>query len=240
MRRVLTRIGIGAATVDTVLPTAELRPGETIELDVELSGGDATQEIAGISFALTARVEGDGEHALAEFGAERSISLGSGEERTIQADLEVPLWTPITTGGVSVWLATRLDIDWARDPTDEDEVEVVPDEILSALFAALEDLEFALAGSEVIEVDHVEDRPIAQRFRFRPAGGAYESALDAIQVTAMPRADDLRAFVEFDRAGTIADEHGLDFDKREVSMTFDRPSVPAIRRRIAAGIEKHG
>ena len=239
MRRLLSRIGIGAATVDTVLPAGELRPGETVAVDVELYGGNSTQEIQGIYLVLTASDEAGGAHEIAEFVAERRLTIGPGEERTIEADLEVPLWTPITTGGVSVRLETRLDVDWSRDPTEEDEVAVAPDDTVAALFDALDGMGFTLRGSELDEVLHVEDRPLAQRFRFEPADGPYEAELDSIEVTPMPRDDDLRVFVEFDRAGTIADEHGLDFDKWEVSMTFDRASVPAIRRRLEAGIERN-
>lgn len=50
MNQVLSSIGIGAATVDTVFPRTELVPGETVTADVELYGGDATQEIDGIYF----------------------------------------------------------------------------------------------------------------------------------------------------------------------------------------------
>lgn len=239
MGRILSSIGIGAATVDTVLPTPELHPGETVRVDVELTGGDSAQEIQGIAFVLEARVESGGEHLLGEIEVDRSVSLSPGEERTIPVDVEVPLWTPVTTDGVSVWLETRLEIDWARDPTAEDEVDVVPDAFVSALFEAIDDLGFVLRNSDVVEVPHVDDRPIAQRFHFEPTDGTYETDLDALEVTVMPRDDDLRLFVEFDRAGTIADEHGMDFDKQEVSMTIGRPSVPAIRRRIVAGIKKN-
>ena len=238
MGRILSSIGIGAATVDTVLPKSELRPGETIRVDVELAGGDSTQEIEGIAFVLKARVESD-EHVLAEFEADRSISLSAEEERTIPVDVEVPLWTPVTTGGLSVWLETRLEIDWARDPTDEDEVEIVPDEFVSALFEALDDLGFVLDSADLVDVPHVDDRPIAQRFRFRPAESEYEADLDAVEVTVMPRRDDLRVFVEFDRKGTIADDHDMDFDRQEEPMTLDRASAEAIRGRIQDGIRRN-
>ena len=242
MGRILSKIGIGAATVETVLPTLELRPGETVRVDVELSGGDSDQQIGGIAFLLKARVESGGdshEHVLAEFEADRSISLSADEERTIPVDVEIPLWTPVTTDEVSVLLETRLDIDWARDPTDEDEVEVAPTESVSALFGAMDDLGFALRSSDLVDVPHVDDRPIAQTFRFLPAGGQYETDLDAIEVTVMPREDDLRVFVEFDRKGTIADEHDLDFDRQEEPMTLDRASVEAIRGRIEEGIRRN-
>ena len=242
MGRILSRIGIGAATVDTVLPKLELLPGETVRVDVELSGGDSDQEIGGIAFVLKARVESDGdshEHVLAEFEADRSISLSAEEDRTIPVEVEVPLWTPVTTGEVSVWLETRLDIDWARDPTDEDQVEVVPDEFVSALFEAMDDLGFDRRSSDLVDVPHVDDRPMAQTFHFHPAGGAYEADLDAVEVTVMPRRDDLRVFVEFDRKGTVADEHDMDFDRQEEPMTLERASVEAIRGRLEEGIRRN-
>ena len=242
MGRILSRIGVGAATVDTVLPEADLRPGETVAADVELSGGDSTQEIEGISFALKARVDGDGsgdERVLAEIEVERSLSLEADEERTIPVDVELPLWTPITTEDVSVWLETRLDIDWARDPTDEDEIEVAPDEFISALLEAMSDLGFVRRSSDLVDVQHVDDRPLAQRFQFEPADDRFRADLDAIQVTVMPRRDDLRVFVEFDRAGTIADDHDLDFDKQEEPMTLERASVEAIRGRLEEGIRRN-
>ena len=242
MGRILSRIGIGAATVDTVLPKLELQPGETVQVDVALSGGDSDQEIEGIVFVLKTRVESDGdsdEYVLAEFEADRPVSLSAEEERTIPVDVEVPLWTPVTTGGVSVWLETRLEIDWARDPTDEDEVEVVPDESVSALFEALDDLGFVLGSADLVDVPHVDDRPVAQRFRFRSAGGEYEADLDAVEVTVMPRRDDLRVFVEFDLKATIADDHDMDFDRQEEPMTLEWASVEAIRGRLEDGIRRH-
>lgn len=242
MKRVLSSIGIGAATVDTVLPAGELRPGETVEVDVELHGGDSTQEIGGIHFVLTTRVESDGgvdEHLVTETEVDRTVTLAPGEERTIPIDVDVPLWTPITTGGVSVWLGTRLDIDWARDPTDEDRVEVVPDEHVSALLDAFDHLGFALLGSDVVEVSHVDDRPIAQTFRFVPTGASYDAELDAVEVTVMPRREDLRVFVEYDLVDQIADDRDLDFDLQEVAMTLDRANPEAIRGRILDGIKQH-
>lgn len=242
MGRILSSIGIGAATVDTILPEPDLRPGETVRVDVELAGGDSTQEIEGITFVLKAHVDSDGsndERVLTEFEVDRSVELSPGEERTIHVDVEVPLWTPVTTSGISVWLETRLDIDWARDPTDEDEVEVAPDEFVSALFEAMDDLGFTLRGSDLVDVPNVDDRPMAQTFRFRPTGGPYETDLDAVEVTVMPRSDDLRVFVEFDRTSTIADEHDMDFDKQEEPMTLDRASVESIRGRLEEGIRRN-
>lgn len=242
MKRVLSSIGIGAATVDTVLPRTELRPGETVEVDVEMYGGETTQEINGIYFALKTRVESDGdveERVLASPEVNQSISLAPGDTRTIPVDIELPLWTPLTVGGASVWLATGLDIDWARDPTDEDRIDVVPDEFVAALLEAVEDLGFALRFTELVDTPYLDDRPFAQEFDFRPTEDRFVADLDELEITVMPREDDLRVFVEFDRRDPIAEEYDVDFDEQEIPITFDQPKSDAIRRRIESGIDQH-
>ena len=242
MRRVFSSIGIGAATVDTVLPRTELRPGETVEVDVDLYGGDTTQEIQGIYFVLKTRVEsenGTEVRDLDEIAVDRAISISPDEEQTIPVEIEVPLWTPVTTSGVSVWLGTRLDIAWARDPTDEDQIEILPDEYVATLFDAFDDLGFALRSSDLVDVPHVDDRPLAQRFRFEPTEEPYASEIDAIEITVMPRADDLRVFVEYDSVDEIADDLDLDFDRQEIAMTLEHATLDAIKGRIQDGIRQH-
>lgn len=242
MKRILSRIGIGGTTVDTLVPEAPIRPGETVEVDVDLRGGDASQEIADIAFVLKTRVESGGdvdERVIGEFGVGESVSLAPGEQRTIPVDLTLPLWTPITAAGVSVWLETRMRIDWARDPTDEDAIEVVPDDYVAALFDAVDQLGFVRDGSALEALPHVDDRPFAQRFVFRPADGGYESVLDSMAVSIMPREDDLRVFVELDLVDEIADEHDLDFDRREESLAFEWANVDAIRRHLESTIRQH-
>ena len=126
MKRVLSSIGIGGATVDTVFPRLEFTPGEVVDADVELSGGETTQEIERIYFALKARHPGadDAERAISEFAVDRAVTLAPEDELTLPAEIAFPYWVPLTRGEVSVWLETGLEIDWARDPTDEDALEI--------------------------------------------------------------------------------------------------------------------
>lgn len=231
MGRILCSFGIGAATVDTVFPRTELAPGETVTADVELYGGDVAQDIEGIYFTLKADADGE-ELTLATFTAESELTLHPDDERSIPVDVEIPLWTPLTRGGTSVWLETGLDIDWARDPSDEDRIDVVPDEFTSALLAAVDDLGFELQSSTVVETPSLDDRPVAQQFTYRPTAERFVDDLDELAVTTIPGADALRAFVAFDRSDRVADAYDQEFDQQEIPFTFERPSVDAIRGRL--------
>lgn len=242
MKRVLSSIGIGAATVDTILPETELHPGGSVTAEVELSGGNTTQEIEGIYFALRARHAGDGdvdERVLAEPRLAEAISLAPDDTRRVAVDLDLPLWTPITRGETSVWLETGVAIDWARDPTDEDRIEVVPDAFVSALFEAVGALGFTPDWSGFVDPGYLEDRPFAQAFGFRPTEEAIATDLDGLGLTVMPRAEDLRVVLAVDRRDAVADEHDMAFDEQEIPITIGQPSADGIRRRLRTGIERH-
>lgn len=240
MKRVLSSIGIGAATVDTVFPRTELGPGETVTADVELYGGDATQEIEGIYFQLQTSPSGDRgqERTIGEFAVDRAVTLAPGEERTIPVEVTVPRWTPLTRGGASVWLETGLEIDWAKDPTDEDQIDILPDEYTAALFETVEELGFALRTTELVDTPHLDDRPFAQKFDFRPTDEQFGAHLDELAITIAPREDDLRAFVRFDRVDEVAEAYDMEFDKQEVSITFDRVDPEMMRRRLRNEIDQ--
>lgn len=240
MKRVLSSIGIGGATVDTVLPDHAFTPGETVEGTVELTGGDSSQVIDGIYFALKTRHpgDGDGERLLGQFTIDETVTLSPDEEQSLPVTIDIPLWTPITSGDVSVWLETGLDISWARDQTDEDEIEVAPDEYTRALFDALDSLGFVLDSSTLVETAIVDDRPFAQQFDFRPTD-QYAEALDDVEITVIPRAADLRVFIEFDVVDEVADTHDLPFDEQEISITFDRANTDMIRNRLNSELANH-
>lgn len=240
MKRVLSSIGIGGATVDTILPDDSFSPGDTVRGSVELTGGESTQEISEIYFALKTRhaADGDGERELSRFSIDESVTLAPGDEHDLPVEFDVPLWTPLTLGGVSVWLETGLDISWARDPTDEDQIQIVPDEFTAALFDAMAALGFALASSTLVEVSIVDDRPFAQQFDFRPTE-AYSDDLDDLEITIIPRGTDLRVFLEFDRVDEIAAEYDLPFDEQEISITFEHANPDMMRNRINSELKNH-
>lgn len=48
MKKILASIGIGSATVDTVLPSTTVTPGETVDAEINISGGSAEQDIRSI------------------------------------------------------------------------------------------------------------------------------------------------------------------------------------------------
>lgn len=220
---VLSRVGVGAATVDTVLPDEKFTPGATVDATVEMVGGDSTQTIDNIYLKLIAynRADDDDgtEHVLDTYELfDESVVLAADETRTVQTQLRLPLWTPVSVhDDIAVRVDTGLDIDWAVDPTDDDEITIAPTEIVEALFTAIDELGFTLLGSQVMEGESWEsDRPFVQKFAFAPEEEPFTTQLDAMGITCIPREDDLRVVVEINQIDTVADDPEFE-DKTEGS-----------------------
>lgn len=237
MKHVLSSIGIGAATVDTILPKTQLKPGETVEVTVELEGGDSDQEITAIYFALLTQIDDD-DVVLDRFQLDESFTLAAGESRTTTTDITVPRSTPLTRDGQQVWLKTGLDIKWAIDPTDRDTIEIVPDEYLNALLDALDKLGFTASHIGIEETPWLDRRQFLQKFEFAPDGDQWPN-LDGVTVMPVPRGEDLRVFVEIDESESAEHLTDQDYDKQEVSITFETTNIDIIRRRLKSTIEAH-
>ena len=237
MGHVLSSIGIGTATVDTILPKTELKPGETVELTIELEGGDLDQEIESIYFALLTRVGGD-DVVLDQFQLDESFTLATGESRTTTTDATVPYSTPLTRDGQHVWLKTGLDIEWAIDPTDEDTVEIVPDAHLGALLDAFDRAGFTANHVEIEETPWLDRRQFLQAFAFTPDGDQWPD-LDGVTVMPVLRGEDLRVFVEIDEREDAEHLTDQEFDKQEVTITIDTTNTDMIQRRLESTIESH-
>lgn len=238
MKRVLSSIGIGSATVDTILPGTELHPGETVEAIVEMEGGDSDQTIEAITLQLGTGVDGE-DVVLDTFEIPGSFTLATDESRTARTDVTLPPWTPITRSDQSVWLRTVLDIEWAVDPSDEDAIDVVPGPYLEALFEAVDDLGFSYLTSSIEDVHRLDDHPFAQTFTFAADDGPFQDDLDGLTVTPVPQDDGLRTVVEIDEDEVAEDRTGHDFDRHEVTVTFETDNVAMMGRRLKSTIERH-
>lgn len=238
MSRILSSIGIGGATVDTVLPETQLSPGTTVEATVELEGGSSDQEIDEIYLALVTR-GGGGETVLDTFKITDSITLSTGDTRTVTTPVTLPLWTPLTRGGQQVFLETGLTIDWAVDPSDEDAIEVVPGPRVEAVFEAVDDLGFVFDHTEIEESPWLDRQPFVQEFEYVPEADPFRETLDSLTVACVPREDDLRVFVEIDEREEAEEYTDIDYDEQEVALTFETTHTDIMRRQLKSTIDQY-
>lgn len=244
MKKVLASIGIGNATVDTVLPRDTVQPGETVDADVHIAGGNVEQDVGTIRFELETHYrtdEGYQEVDIDQFTLAESLTIQPDREETRSVSIAIPYSTPVTLGGVDVWIETELDIDFAVDPEDKDYLNVQPTPRLQTVFDALDELGLSLQTAEC-EADpygrYAGSRRFIQEFEFRANAGRFRDSLDELEIIAHPSPEELELFVEIDRRGGLLSELA-DTDEQNTRMTVRSTDTNAVRNDIAALIEKH-
>ncbi|MDS0276206.1 sporulation protein [Halomicroarcula sp. S1AR25-4] len=241
MKDVLSRIGIGSARVDTVLPSSTVRAGDAVDAEVHVEGGSTDQDIDAIYFALETEYrteEGYADAIVDKWQLTEPFTIGSGEERRFETTIDVPRRTPVTVGSVSVEIETGLDISMAVDPEDEDRIEVRPTERLQAVFDALENVGFSMKSSSC------EARPggifstsasFVQEFEFRPQRGEFSGEVDEVEIIPVYDGNGLTVHMEVDRRGGLLSE-AMDIDERHTSFTVQDADPAAIEPSLTQAI----
>lgn len=237
MKKILSSIGIGSATVDTKLENEKLRPGDEVRGVVSLQGGEVEQSIDAIYFFVMTnyiqKVEGEKETRQAVIGQYQlsdSFVLYSGEKKEIDFSFTLPMETPSTYKHTDVWVQTGLDIKQAFDPQDRDYVEIVPMELTDAFLKTLKDLGFRRkkVENEYRPSSVPGTMPFIQEFELVPEKGEFKGKLDELECIFAPQSkDELEVVMEIDRkprglGGMLSEALDMDESKIKIAVTSDQ------------------
>lgn len=230
----LSKVGIGAAKVDTVLSHPEVMRGEYLTGEIRMLGGKTAQQVNQVYLELYTHYrhiqhshDGDEHESTASFILHRlniaeSFTLEAGEEVIWDFEMEVPLFTPVTLAVPNVWLKTGLDVSWAWDPKDKDVVKISADPATDKILTAAESLGFVHTHQSGIcyQMDNPYGAPFVQAFEFKGTGriGQYVEELEMLLAADAEAAE---VMIELDRrnrgiGGWIADQ--LDLDEHHLSF----------------------
>jgi len=243
MKDVLSRIGIGSATVDTILPTDTVRAGDSVQAEVHVEGGSTDQNIDAVYFALETEYksdEGYKDAIIDQWQLTEPFTIEAGEKRRFETTIDIPRETPVTTRSTTVEIETGLDISMAVDPGDEDYIEVEPTHRTQAVFDALDSLGFSLHASACEATAgslFTTSANFAQEFEFRPQRGEFAGAVDEVEIVPVFDDDGLTVYVEVDRSAGLLSEV-TDADERHTELTVDAPDPDAIEPRLAEAIRE--
>lgn len=201
--QLLTRIGIGSATVDTRLQSAHVIPGDLLRGEVVIQGGAAAQEMANLYLRIMTRYKTD-EHThdltLASYTLAEPMTIQPGSHWQRSFEVELPYATPLTLRRTPVYVVTSVDVEMSIDPKDTDMLHVGPHPLQERVLQALQELGFALWQ------DELERQPnwshggggVVQELEFHPQG-AYRQRLRELEVIFRLDASGLAVFLEIDR-----------------------------------------
>lgn len=216
LKRFMSRLGVGAAEVETVLDHDRTAPGGLVTGTTTVTGGQVDQEIERILVALEATVEVETEDSTwyeqVQFGTQvigGGVTIHPGQQISGRFELPVPWQTPITDvggwhlRGMKVGVRTTLSIPGAIDPGDLDPIAVDPLPIQEAVLAALGDLGFRFHSADV-EKGHVggSNLPFYQEIEMHPTG-EYARRIKELEVTFLVDEHGMDIVLEADRRGGL-------------------------------------
>ncbi|MDT3442096.1 MULTISPECIES: sporulation protein [unclassified Pseudofrankia] len=216
MKRFMSRLGVGAAEVETVLDHDQTRPGAVVTGTTTVTGGKVDQRIEKILVALEATVEIERDDSTyyeqVAFGTQQiggNLVIAPGQQIGGRFELPVPWQTPITDvggwhlKGMKIGVRTTLSIPGALDPGDLDPVSVHPLPVQEAVLAALGDLGFHFHSADV-EKGHVggSSLPFYQEIELKPSG-EYGRRIKELEVTFLVDDHGMDVVLEADRRGGL-------------------------------------
>lgn len=240
----LSRFGIGSATIDLIPDETTVQPGGEVEAHLELEGGTSDQTVEDIEIALVTRFQAEREddsyptqYVLWDTEFREGFTVEAGVDRSLDVPpIQLPRFTPVTKGKADVWIQTGLDIDWAVDPSDEDQLDVEPGPRLQGVLDAMEQLGFGLRSvvNEEFETRYTP-LPFVQRFAFRGGEGSLAGKLDEVVLRPI-QAEGNAEFVVLMNVDRLGDADVG--DKRRARLTIDTEDAAAIAAQLREEIER--
>ncbi len=136
--KILAKVGIGSAKIDTVLKNMTLYQGDVVEGTVHIQGGKIDQDINSVTVSvMTVAKEEVGEDtlhrsvAIGSLQLEQAMKVEAHEKYEIPFSFILPSETPITSiaagrNETKVWIHTDLDIESGLDSGDRDYLTILP------------------------------------------------------------------------------------------------------------------
>ena len=248
-KRIGASLGLGAATVETVLNQNEYAPGDTVKGVVTVKGGTVDQQIEDIDLHLFTQyqVEKDDKryYQTVKLGSTRiteGFQIAAKEERRFPFSFVLPLDTPITFGKTKVWINTDVDIESGVDTQDNDAIRVVAHPYTAAVIEAVQDIGFRLYQADCEYAPRFHRRlPFVQEFEFVPTNSRFRGRLDEVEVICHPESDGIEVFIEIDRRarglfGFLEEAAGM--DESLVRVRFSKADLQAGRGHLSQQLEQ--
>ncbi len=222
--KLLAKVGIGSAKVDTVLKEMTVYQGGILEGIVHIQGGKIDQDINNVTVSVmtTAKavreVDGEDEEyhtniAVGGIKFDHAMKVEAGQKYEIPFSFTLPSETPITSiasgrNQSRVWVYTELDIESGLDSGDRDYLNVLPHPAVELMINKFLQNGFQYAKVDV-EKGHLNaptfssTSGIYQEIEMRPASrGIFNwnsRSVEEVELSFVVTQDVIHLLVEIDR-----------------------------------------
>ncbi|MCM3079331.1 sporulation protein [Brevibacillus invocatus] len=196
-KKIMAKMGIGAARIDLRLDRPGYRMGETATGVIRIEGGNVEQRIIDLRVNLLMKVSVRGQDVIKQVESFPVKSQFTVQPKpTVQEipfSFALPDGLAISTPSVQYNLQTKLDVEMAVDPTDMDLITILPPEPVDRVLQALERNHFRQKPQSG------RLTPYGQEFSFFP-GADLGVPLKELEVIFFVTPEELRLLIELDLA----------------------------------------
>ncbi|WP_033344741.1 sporulation protein [Catenuloplanes japonicus] len=231
-KKMLSALGVGGPSIDTVLANPNTRPGLTLDGQVNIIGGTTAVDIEHVALGLVTRVEVEGHdtewdsvmefHRVVVAGAFR---LEANERRQLPVRFPIPWETPVTDvygqrlRGMTMGLRTELSVMRAVDKGDLDPIYVHPLPIQEKILDAFMRLGFHFKNAD-LERGRItgvnQQLPFYQEIEFYPPA-QYQGTINEVELTFVTNPQGMDIVLEFDKRGGFFTEGRDTYGRYQVS-----------------------
>ena len=177
INKIMANVGIGSASVDTIIENPRVCAGDKIKGYININGGTTPQKIDDIYLYVMTKLEKESNNIklvtndkIQQIVIPVSKTIAVGENLRIPFDFILHNQTPITTIKTPVWIHTGLDIKSAVDPKDNDSLQICANPYFQIILDAIERLELVIYKVTNVEDFYYSNMPFLQEIEFRPTG----------------------------------------------------------------------
>jgi sporulation-control protein len=210
-KRLLASVGIGNASVDTVLSNPVLIPGDVLQGVITMRGGTVDQQIDRIDLSLETQADRESDDieykesvSLFRESISSQLSLKAGTVTELPFQIRIPYDTPINRAlgfdlRIPISLRTHVHIAGAVDASDRDPVVVEPNPAQARILDAMRNLSCRLYKAD-LDFGHIPGSrlPFFQELEFY-AGPNYARFINEIELTFVARENDMDVILEMDK-----------------------------------------
>ncbi|SMD00640.1 sporulation-control protein [Desulfocicer vacuolatum DSM 3385] len=258
-KNILSKVGIGSATVETELFNNVFVPGQPVEGVVNITGGKVTQDIDTVYIKIKSTYEDEVEIGEDDEETEVDVTrtaeimrlqisepftLNPEESVSFDLNFTLPWDTPATAGKTVTWVETGLDIKMAIDPGDKDYLNVTPHPLAERVLDAAMELGFEISEVVCEPAPAAMDMrvPFVQEFELKPVKGSFKNRLDEIELVFKPFEDSIQIFMEVDRKakgvfGHLSEMMGT--DETMVNFLVQKKDLPDLTGKMNDIIEEY-
>ncbi len=222
-KKFLAKVGIGSASIDTVLDNSTLTQGDTVTGTVNIEGGNVDQDINKVTLCVRTRAQGErkvnGEEqdyekvvTIGKFEVSEAMKVEAGQKYSFPFSFRLPSETPITSIATGknqskVWIYTELDIDSGFDSGDRDYLTVMPHPAVTMMINKFLQNGFEYKKVDV-EVGYLNASTFSstsgayQEVELRPQSGGWNwnnRTIQEVELSFIVEEDIIHLFVEIDR-----------------------------------------